>query len=72
MATVPGRIETLEQLEMVRKCRRCVTPRARYGMFSKPMPASVLLNMPARIVLRAFRRGLYIYKPGTENYHAED
>jgi hypothetical protein len=52
-----NKIETVEQLEELAKAGKCVNWHGRH------IPASGVLNMQARIVLRHIKQGLFEHKP---------
>jgi hypothetical protein len=51
------KIETVEQLKILADSGKCV------NWHGKHLPANAVLNMQARVVLKAIERGLYMYEP---------
>ena len=49
-------LERLDELSLARRAVVC----ARFG--GRPLPATVMMNQKARVLLRVFRSGMWVYE----------
>ena len=61
------RVRTMEELKLLADLRRSVW----YENFKRPIPAVVMLNMQAALVLRFIQSGVYEWKPQRSFFSGE-